>query len=332
MAKPRHAAATDTWRPPRPWQPLTFRGVAAFSLATATRTYLVQFVVLVISVACLLQTLELTWWPAVQTAIQNLPPTGAIRRGQLEWPGEPLAILTDSQTLAILVDAAGRHESGQVADFQVEIAPKEFRFRCLQQTLVADYEPVWQIPLNKPELVPWWGAWKPAIIAVTAIVAAIALFSTWFLLASLYMLPLRLLAFVGRRSITFGGCWRIAAMALMPGALLLSLALLAYGYIRLPILVLAAIFVLHLILGWVYAFFAILHLDTLAAVAAAKAAANPFVPSTPPAQTPTPTPAPTPEPEPEPESEPEPAPATEPEPPPKPPRRPPANPFAAPEE
>ncbi len=318
MATPQNTAAEPApWRPPRAWQPFTFRGVAAFSLASATRVYLVQFVGLLLTVACLLETLELTWWPAVHTAIRNLPEAGRVHRGELDWRGEPLTVLTDSQALAILIDAADRHESGQVADVQIEIGRKEFRIRTFAGVATVEFEPVWDFPLNRVELVPWWGAWKPALVALTALLAALALAASWVLLATLYMIPLRLLALLAKRHITLGGCWRLAAIALLPGALLLSLGLLAYGFFRLPILALSGLHLVHLILGWVYAIAAVFHLDPNARVAAA-----------PPPQRNTPAPvadnsataAP------ENSAEPEPPPA------PPPPRRAPTNPFAAPEE
>ena len=282
MSAPLTPPAPPAWRPPRAWQPLTFRGVAAFAGATATRVFIVQFLVLLVAVACLLQALELTWWPAVQKAIQALPEIGRVQHGQLDWHGEPFAVLADSPALSILVDAAGRQEPGQVADMQVEIAKTEIRLCTLVGSLPIVFDPVWDFPLNRVDLVPWWGAWKPAIVAVTALFFAVALVGAWWLLATLYTLPLRLLAVLAGRPITLGGCWRIAAMALLPGALLLSLGILAYGLIRLPLVLLVIIFVLHFLAGWIYSVAAIFRLDTHAAIAAA-AAANPFFPATAPA-------------------------------------------------
>ncbi len=345
MSAPLTHSAPPAWRPPRAWQPLTFRGVAAFAGATALRVFIVQFLVLLLAVACVLQALELTWWPTVQKAIQALPEAGRVQHGHLDWHGEPFAVLADSPALSILVDAAGKQEPGQVADVQVEIAKTEIRLCTLVACLPIAFDPVWSFPLNRVELVPWWGAWKPAIVAVTALLLAVALVAAWWLLATFYTIPLRLLAVLAGRPITFGGCWRIAAMALMPGALLLSLGILAYGLIRLPLVLLVIIFVLHFLIGWTYSVAAIFRLDTHAAIAAA-AAANPFVPAPAPAAparqatAPTPTPAsnkPKPAAPPPVEKLPEPAPAAPPEPEPAPaakpaPRRASTNPFAAPEE
>ena len=282
MSAPVNPSAPPAWRPPRAWQPLTFRGVAAFAGATATRVFMVQFLALILAVACVLQALELTWWPAVQKAVQTLPEIGRVQHGQLDWHGESFAVLADTPALYILVDAAGRQKPGQVADVQVEIAKTEIRVCTLVGCLPIVFEPVWNFPLNRVELVPWWGAWKPAIVAVTALLLAVALGGAWWLLATLYTLPLRLLAGLAGRPITLGGCWRIAAMALLPGALLLSLGILAYGLIRLPLLLLVILFVLHFLVGWIYSVAAIFRLDSHAAIAAA-AAANPVVPATAPA-------------------------------------------------
>ena len=63
--------------------------------------------------------------------------------------------------------------------------------------------------------------------------------------------------------------------------MLLSLGILAYGLVRLPLLLLVILFVLHFLVGWTYSVAAIFRLDTHAAIAAA--AANPFFPATAPA-------------------------------------------------
>jgi hypothetical protein len=71
-------------------------------------------------------------------------------------------------------------------------------------------------------------------------------------LATVYSLPLRLLTFYSDRQVTWPGCWRIAAAALLPGALLMAGAIVLYGFNRLSFIGLLFAWLLHLVIGWIY--------------------------------------------------------------------------------
>ena len=53
---------------------------------------------------------------------------------------------------------------------------------------------------------------------------------TWALLATLYFFPVWLVAFYTDRDLNFRASWKVAGAALMPGALLLTLGIVLYGF------------------------------------------------------------------------------------------------------
>src|SRR5512133_3686765 len=87
-----------------PWQPITPGGVAAFSRASLGRLLAYQFIfalVLGISVAWFVYR---TVYPSMESAIQRLPQTGEIRRGNLGWDGESPVLLSEARVFSVAVD------------------------------------------------------------------------------------------------------------------------------------------------------------------------------------------------------------------------------------
>src|SRR6266852_4758843 len=76
------------------WEPVTPRGVAAFSKATFSRLFLVELVSALLAAGVVAWCLATAWVPTVREAIHRLPEQGAIRDGELTSPrtaSEPLA-------------------------------------------------------------------------------------------------------------------------------------------------------------------------------------------------------------------------------------------------
>ena len=94
------------------------------------------------------------------------------------------------------------------------------------------------------------------------------------MLATVYCLPVWLLCFFANRDLNLRASWKLAGAALMPGALLLSCALLLYELGGFDLVQLCFAFGMHLIIGWIYLFVSPLFLNR--AVPAEKK--NPFVP------------------------------------------------------
>jgi hypothetical protein len=117
--------------------------------------------------------------------------------------------------------------------------------------------------VNRPELEPWWGAWQTTLLGLSAAAVMVVLLLSWFVLATLYFPISRLVAYYTDRELTWAGSWRLAAAALMPGALLLTLALVLYGGAALDLVRLGLFGAMHLVVGWIYVAFSPLTLPRL---------------------------------------------------------------------
>jgi len=69
--------------------------------------------------------------------------------------------------------------------------------------LAADYPAHGALPFNRAQLAPWWGAWEPAILAGTGLLAALALMLSWTALATLYCLPVWVIVFFSKSRFEF---------------------------------------------------------------------------------------------------------------------------------
>jgi hypothetical protein len=234
------------------WQPLTLRGVAAFADASLRRLMLVQLVVALVAAGSVVWFLHRTWFPTIGEAIRQLPPLGALRSGRLDWHGPTPARLAEGRFLAIVVDLDHSGEARSPAPVQVEFGRSNCEvfslFGCVQEA----YPPAWVVAFNRTELVPWWGAWAPATLAIVAVLVVGGLMLTWAGLATAYFLPVWLVGFFANRTLSLGGSWRLAGAALMPGALLLSAAIVLYGWGALDLVLLVIVAAAHLVMGWIY--------------------------------------------------------------------------------
>jgi hypothetical protein len=239
-------------KPPVAWQPLTPRGVAAFGRARLGRLLLVQFVVALLAAGATIWFLHRAWFPAISQAIGKLPAEGEIRRGRLEWGGPSPQWLAENRWLALTVDLEHAGNVRSPADVEVEFGRTNARVFSLFGFVQVPYPRGSVAPFNQPELGPWWGAWAPPLLAIAAGIVVLGLMSSWAALATLYYLPVWLLAFFANKDLDVRGCWRLSGAALMPGAMFLIAAIIGYG---MGVLDLVKLFVaggVHLVVGWVY--------------------------------------------------------------------------------
>jgi glycerol-3-phosphate acyltransferase PlsY len=110
-------------------------------------------------------------------------------------------------------------------------------------------------------------------LGLTAISVFFGLMLVWMVLATLYCIPVWLTCLFTNRDVSLGASWRVAGAALMPGALVVSLALALYETGELDVLQFTLAFGLHLIIGWVYLFLSPMFLNRVGA----KARKNPFL-------------------------------------------------------
>ena len=235
-----------------PWQPITFGGVASFARASFGRLFIVQFIVALLvagSVSCFLAA---AWFPVAEKAIARLPEKGAIRRGQLDWTGPSPCSLAEATFLSIVVDVENSQPRGQNADVQLELHRGGFNFKSLLGNLAISYPKDSTIALNRAEVEPRWGAWRPFLLVGIGVCVVLGVLAIWLVLATVYSLPLRLLTFYSDRDVGWLGCWRVAGAAQLPGALLMSGGLLLYGFNRLNLIGLLFAWLLHVVIAWIY--------------------------------------------------------------------------------
>ena len=256
------------------WEPLTPRGVAAFARATSGRLFIVQFLVALFVSATAVWFLHDAWFPIVSEAITHLPDEGEIRAGQLNWHGDSPRLLAEGTFLAFSLDLAHSGEIRSPAHVQVELGKERIFVHSLLGYLEVKYPTRWIVALNREELVPWWGAWRPPLLGVAALGLVAGLMISWFALALIYAFPVWMLAFFANCDLKLLECWRLAGAALMPGALLMSAGILLYDFGVADLVGLGFITAGHFVLGWIYLFIGPLFLPRI--VATKGNGKNPF--------------------------------------------------------
>lgn len=222
-----------------PWQPLTGRGVATFRAASLPRVLAFQFLVAALSAVVLAWTVRRTWFPVVFRGLERLPEAAGIEEGRLQWPDTVPVRLSENAWLDWVVTPAPTSPStelGQTADLQVELRRDALRIHGLAGHVTLPYRSDLTMPLGRVEAAARWGAWNWVLLAGLGLATGITLMVTWWVLATLYALPVLLLGFLMGRRVRLLGAWRIASAALLTGALFADWAILAYGIgaVRLP--------------------------------------------------------------------------------------------------
>lgn len=257
------------------WQPITVRGVAAFAGASLARLMLVQFLVALLAALVVGWFVSNCWFPTIRTAIDRLPAQGVIQSGRLNWNADSPKLLAESRFLALSVDLDHRDRARAPAHFQVEFGRVDLRiyslFGCLQSAYPKDR---YTIPFNVEDLKPWWGAWAPELLGILVAIVLVGLLVSWALLAMLYCVPAWLLGLYRDRALSFTGSWRLAGAALMPGALLMTAAIGAYGAGVIDLVRLLVVGGAHIVVGWVYLLLATLAMPRVDSNTAPTA--NPF--------------------------------------------------------
>jgi hypothetical protein len=246
------------------WEPLTPRGVAAFARAKLGRLLLVQTIVALLAAASVVWFFDNGCFPTISAAIQKLPADGEIRAGKLDWHGDPAQMLAEGKFLAFDVDLDHSGQIHSTADVQIEFGNDSVRiFSLLPGYSEIFYLPDRAAPFNRTELEPLWGAWAAEILFIAGGAVTGGLLSSWWLLATIYFLPVRLLGFFADRNLNFRDCWKLSGAALLPGALLMAAGVAFYTAGLLDLVSLGFIFVAHFALGWIYLFLSQLFLPRI---------------------------------------------------------------------
>jgi hypothetical protein len=243
------------------WEPVTPRGVAAFARASFERLFVVQ------AVFALLASLAVVWllsdgiYPTVEETIANLPDSGSIHGGRLDWRDDSPLLLAEGHLLAVSVDLEHGGSLHSPADFQFEFGRDSVRVFSLFGEVEVDYPQDYILATNVRDARPAWGAWAPNVLALVAIGTFFGLLATWAVVATLYCLPVWLICFFANRDLNVLASWRLAAAALLPGCALLSVALVLYDLRAFDLVQLCFAFGMHLIIGWIYLFVSPLFLN-----------------------------------------------------------------------
>jgi len=247
------AAAQGADGPPAAWQPLTFGGVAAFAGGRMGRLLAVELVAAIMLAASLVWFLHRAYCPVILQAIQKMPDTARVADGTLQ--GVPNTLIAESKFLAIAAAPQASGEIGQDADLQIELRQNDF---CAGSVFWPDwgwnfpYQRGKEINLARSNLEPWWSAWQPVLLASAGAGTVVFLLVAWALLASIYMAPAKFIAWFADRCLSWGGAWRLASAALLPGALVLVGAMILYGWSVIDLVGLSFFVAIHIVIGWIY--------------------------------------------------------------------------------
>ena len=269
--EPAPAPAVDA-AGPRAWQPFTPKGIAAFAPAGFGRLFAFQVLVALLSGGVVVWFLWTVWFPIARESIQNLAGEGAIRAGSLDLPGFGMQRLATNRFLTLAIDVDSDRHHDYSADVFMVLRRSHVDVCSLLGCTARPY-PVRAAAFTRLELEAQWGAWQPFLLGIAGITVAFTVLFSWWILATIYFLPARLLAFFQDRALTLGGSWRLCSAALLAGTVFLLLATVGYGLSLLNLIPLLMFAVLHLVMPWVLIVFAVLALPR-----AVPKPGNPFAP------------------------------------------------------
>jgi hypothetical protein len=238
---------------PAAWQPLTFGGVASFAGARLGRLLAAELVAALMIAASVVWFLHRAYCPVILHAIQNMPETARVANGTLQ--GVPETLIAESRFLAIAATPQASREIGQDADLQIQLRQNDF---CAGSVfwpdwgLEFDYGRGTAINLARSNLEPWWSAWKPVLLVGTGVATVFSLLLVWAVLAVIYMAPAKFIAWFSDRYLPWGGAWRLASAALLPGALVAMGAIILYGWSVIDLVGLSFFGAVQVMIGWVY--------------------------------------------------------------------------------
>jgi hypothetical protein len=237
---------------PRDWQPFTFRGVAALATGSPRRLLKVQLLCALWVAGSLGWFLGTAWWPVIDDAAERLPDRAVIQHRTLVWDGPLPVRLGENAYLSITVDLDGNPARTSTSDLQLELVRDGARFHSLFGHVTVPYPRGYRVMLDRMEFRAWWGAWRWPLLIVIGGTAFLALLAAWYLVAATYAAWVRFFSFFADRLGTPSVCWRLAAAAQAPSAVLMGAAVFLYGLHRLSLVGLLFAIVVQLVVGWVY--------------------------------------------------------------------------------
>lgn len=195
--------------------------------------------------------------------------------GKLDWGGASQQTLAEGSFLAFDVDLYHSGQFRSTADLQIEFGLESVRFLSLLGYSEYIYPSNGFMQFNRPQLQPLWDAWRSIILFALAVATFASLLLSWWILASLYFVPVWLIGFFTNRDLDLRSSWKLSCAALLPGALVMIVGIFLYSCGLLHLISFLFFFGAHFVLGWLYLLFA---LPFFARALLTDPAGNPFKP------------------------------------------------------
>jgi hypothetical protein len=241
---------------PRALQPFTIPGVARYASAPLWKLLATLLPFALLGAFVTVYMANQCWVPVITEAVSNLPANSVIVAGQLNWPEKQGRLLGANEFLSIETITPTDTIEARATDISILLEPDDFRVGSLAGYASFPYPNRWEIKLDRDTVAPWWGAWRPALLAFFAGVALLALLASWSLLGMVYSLVVLWIALLFNRDLAWRQGWKIACAAQMPGALLISFAILLYALGEIALIFFLMLAGAHFVVTWLYLLFA----------------------------------------------------------------------------
>lgn len=254
--------------------PVTFAGTVAFSRKSASWFLLGWLCTAALASATCLWFVHARWVPVFEATIDALPSDLKMNAGVLEAFPEGELVQQQNGFISLLITPSRQSQGNMTADFQIAATPNELRFRSLLGYLSIPYPVGAEFKLLHSDVKPWWRAREALFTVLAFCVVSSALLATWTLLATLYFFPIAIANFFATRRNEFWATWRLAGSLLLPGALIMTLSILLYGFHLLGFLGLLVATALHFVIAWIYGVATIKHIPPIPSTP--RSGTNPF--------------------------------------------------------
>lgn len=192
------------------------------------------------------------WAPVLDEAVASLPETGTIANGTLRWPEPKGRLLAANQFTAIEIALEEFRTDSPPVDIAFELHTNRMVIRSVFGNSAIPYPATWRFEINRPTLLPIWGAWKAPILFGLIPGTMLALLISWALLALPYSLVARTLGGLAGRDMDFRDSWKMCVAAQLFGGLIMSFALGLYAAGQISLIFVAVLLAAHFVPTFFY--------------------------------------------------------------------------------
>ena len=127
---------------------------------------MVELVFALMVAATVVWFVQQAWVPVIDKTIKQMPPTGEIRGGRLDWPSGTV-LQQEGPFMRIAVRPGGFTNVEESADLVLAFGSSDLRIGSSLGLglLTLPYPMGWILSFNKTELEPWWGARSHMVLA-----------------------------------------------------------------------------------------------------------------------------------------------------------------------